>query len=391
MNPTVMGADRFYGGAPARLERWIGLIKPHDLKIRTRAVLIVLIGWFPLVLLAGLQDLIYGGNSLHSLLFDFGSLARYVVAAPLFIIAESIYFPIFGKIILHFRDSGLIASHDRDRYENLVQSSSKLLTSKAAEIITFAIAYAITAYFIVALPASDLISWSYVPESGGTSLSLAGKWHAIVSFPIFIVLVLGWVWRQLSWARFLWLVSRMDLQLIPTHPDRCGGLKFVSTIVLAYRAIGFAFTAIVAGGIANRMVHNGVPIQAYGNVMLAAVLLIGLFGVGPLVAFAPLLRRLRWEAIFEYGMLARNIGGLLGNKWLPRRENQPDDLEVPDFSTTTDLYSVVANIYNIEYVPVSFKTVRNLLIFIALPFVAVLLIAEPVQAILGALIKLVIS
>ena len=188
-----MGADRFYGGAPARLERWIGLIKPHDLKIRTRAVLIVLIGWFPLVLLAGLQDLIYGGNSLHSLLFDFGSLARYVVAAPLFIIAESIYFPIFGKIILHFRDSGLIASHDRDRYENLVQSSSKLLTSKAAEIITFAIAYAITAYFIVALPASDLISWSYVPESGGTSLSLVGKWHTIVSFPIFIVLVLGWV------------------------------------------------------------------------------------------------------------------------------------------------------------------------------------------------------
>jgi len=90
-------------------------------------------------------------------------------------------------------------------------------------------------------------------------------------------------------------------------------------------------------------------------------------------------------------MLARDIGGLLGNKWLHRRQNQPDVLEVPDFSTTTDLYSVVANIYNIDYVPVSFKTVRDLLIFITLPFVAVLLIAEPVQAILAALIKLVIS
>src|SRR5262249_12468182 len=105
----------------------------------------------------------------------------------------------------------------------------------------------------------------------------------------------------------------------------------------------------------------------------------------------PVLRRLRWEAMFEYGMLARNIGGLLGNKWLPRRENQPDVLEVPDFSTTTDIYSVVANIYNIDYVPVSFKTVRDLLIFIALPFVAVLLIAQPAKAILDSLVKLVVS
>jgi len=95
--------------------------------------------------------------------------------------------------------------------------------------------------------------------------------------------------------------------------------------------------------------------------------------------------------MFEYGMLARNIGGLLGNKWLPRRENQPDVLEVPDFSTTTDLYSVVANIYNIDYVPVSFKTVRDLLIFIALPFVGVLLIAQPAKAILDSLVKLVVS
>ncbi len=196
--------------------------------------------------------------------------------------------------------------------------------------------------------------------------------------------------RQLSWARFLWLVSHLDLQLIPTHPDACGGLKFVSTIMHAYRPVGFAYTAIVAGGIANRMVHSGAPLQTYRDVMIAVVLLIALFCVGPLAAFAPTLRRLRSEAIFEYGMLARNIGGLLERKWLPRRENQADVLEVPDFSTTTDLYTVVANIYKIDHVPVSFKSVRELLYFIALPFVPVLLIAEPVKAILDALLKLVI-
>src|SRR5881628_346602 len=391
MNTTVMNADRFYGGAPTRLESWIGLIKPDDMKIRIRAVLSILIGWLPLMLLAGLQDLVYGGNSLHKFLLDFGSLARYGVAAPLLIIAESSCFPKFEKIIFHFRDSGLIATRDRERYENIVQSSSRILTSRAAEIVSFAIAYVTTAYCIIALPVSNLISWSYVPGSGDTALSLAGKWHAIVSFPFFIVVVLGWVWRQLSWARLLWLVSRMDLQLIPTHPDRCGGLKFVSTIMHAYRPVGFACTEIVAGGIANRMVHSGAELQSYRDVMIAVLLLIGLFCVGPLTAFAPTLRRVRSQAVFEYGMLATSIGGLLGHKWLPRRENHADVLEVPDFSTTTDLYTVVANIYQIDHVQVSFKTVSELLIFIALPFVPLFFIAQPVKAVFDSLLKLVVS
>ncbi len=29
------------------------------------------------------------------------------------------------------------------------------------------------------------------------------------------------------WARFLWQVSRIDLDLIPTHPDRSAGLGFL--------------------------------------------------------------------------------------------------------------------------------------------------------------------
>jgi hypothetical protein len=389
MNTTVMDADRFYGGAPIRLESWMGLIKPNDQKVRVRAVLVVLIGWFPIALLAGLQDLIYGGNSFHSFLLDFGSFARYVVAAPLFIIAESVCFPKFERIILHFRDSGLIASRDRDRYESAVRSSSRLLTSKTAEVLSFAIAYAITAYLVVGFQHSDLIPWSYAP--GRTSLSLAGKWHAMVTVPLFLVLVLGWMWRYLLWARFLWAVSRIDLQLIAAHPDQCGGLKFVSSIMYAYRPLGFACTAILAGGIANRLVHVGAPLQAYRDVMIAAVFAIALLCVAPLAAFAPILRRLQAKGIFEYGHLARNIGSQLEQKWLGHGQKQHDDLGVPDFSTTVDLYGVVDNVYKIAQLPVSFKSVREFLIFTALPFVPVLLIAQPVKVIFDTLVKLVIS
>jgi hypothetical protein len=389
MSTMILDADRFYGGPPIRLESWLRLIMPDERKVRVRAGIVILVGYFPLVLLAGIQDLTYGGNSLHSLLVDFGSLARYLIAAPLFVLAESVCFPKFQRVISYFRDCGLIAKSDRDRYENLVRSSVRLLRSKTAEIVSYAIAYVITAYCLIGLPHSPLISWSY--GSGLWALSPAGLWHAVVTIPLFVVLTLGWLWRQLSWARFIWSVSRMDLQLIAAHPDQCGGLKFISTIIHGYRPLAFAWTAIVAGGIANRIAHMGASLGAFRDVMIAVVVVVALLCVAPLAAFAPSLRHLRAHGIFQYGHLGRDIGGQFEQKWLAHRERSSDDLDVPDFSTTTDLYSVVGNVYKISPIPAGFNNLRELLIFAALPFVPVLLMARSVQAIIDTLVKLAVS
>jgi hypothetical protein len=390
MSTTAIESNRFYGGAPMRLESWMGLVKPDDLRVKIRAVLMIVIGWVPLVLLAAIQDRASGENSLHRLLLDFGSLARYAIAGPLFVLAESLCFPKFEKIIMHFRDSGLIAGPDLKRYDDIVGSSLRLLRSKTAEILSFVIAYAIVTSRLIT--PNDLISWSYARGSAWPFLSLAGKWHAFVSAPLLLVLVLGWIWRQFWWARFLWLVSRMDLQLISTHPDQCGGLNFLSMIMYAYYPIGFACTAIVAGGIANRMLHYGATLQSFREIIVAVVLFIGLFFIAPFIVFAPALRRLHVRGVFEYGSLARKIGNQLGHKWIAHHEEiRTEDLEVPDFSTTTDLYSIVSNVYKIAPVPLTFTAVWHFLVFIAIPFIPVLLMAVPVKTIFDEIVKIATS
>jgi hypothetical protein len=100
---------------------------------------------------------------------------------------------------------------------------------------------------------------------------------------------------------------------------------------------------------------------------------------------------LRAHGIFQYGHLGRDIGGQFEQKWLAHRERSSDDLDVPDFSTTTDLYSVVGNVYKISPIPAGFNNLRELLIFAALPFVPVLLMARSVQAIIDTLVKLAVS
>lgn len=65
-------------------------------------------------------------------------------------------------------------------------------------------------------------------------LSMAGYWLAYVSLPLYQFLLLRWLFRILVWPRFLWQVSRLNLHLVPTHPDRAGGLGFLAQSAAAF-------------------------------------------------------------------------------------------------------------------------------------------------------------
>jgi hypothetical protein len=59
-------------------------------------------------------------------------------------------------------------------------------------------------------------------------------WFGYVSLSIFQFLLCRWYFRLFIWTRFLWQVSRIDLRLVPTHPDRVGGLGFLADTVYAF-------------------------------------------------------------------------------------------------------------------------------------------------------------
>jgi hypothetical protein len=187
------------------------------------------------------------------------------------------------------------------------------------------------------------------------------------------------------------LLSQIDLKIIPSHPDRCCGLKFLSTSIRGYGPLGFACSSIVAGGIATRMIVDGTSAQSYYHYIAIVVLLLVLLFVAPLGIFTPVLRRAQGTAVFEYGALAKNVGSQFELRWIPRRNNiTANDLEAPDFSATIDLYSVVANAHSIGYLPLSLRTVQELLVISALPFVPLILTAVPVTTIFHNIVKLLI-
>ena len=364
----------FEGGPPIGLQTALGLMAPERPNILFRIAAAVAIGWVPLLVLTALQDAMLSDGSFRAFLTDYAVLSRSLIAVPLLILAEKICLPRLSGIVRHIRDTGLVRSVDSAAFEQALKSTLRLRDSLRLEIAVVTIAAALLVTFHVTVPKDIFPSWYRLHGHGATSP--AGWWHALISIPILIILLLGWVWRLTLWTRFLWLVSQLPLRLVPSHPDRAGGLKFLGMSVPAFSILAFALGIVIAGTITNRVVHDGASLLSFRYVVIGFdVLCLALF-VSPLFVFTGQLLEAWRRGSQEYGALARRVGEEMELRWL-NRDVDAQALDANDFSATTDLYSIAANVYTLNVVPVSLRQLVMLAIGAVLPFVPIILVAVP--------------
>ena len=389
MSDTANVNDGLFDGGPLlRWERSLFRGKPGRPLVR-RTLLAVLIGWLPLAVLAVAQQLLSGDESAKSFFFDFAIHARFLVALPALIFAEAECIPRLGRIVNHFAES-LVAQSDTARFQAAVSSTRRLLDSTTGSILAVVLVYLVVA--TVQLYLSDvLLAWQRAGSTNVTRFSPAGWWNLLVSLPLLLIVFFGWLWRLALWTRFLYLMSRLDLQLVPSHPDGAGGLKFVSSSLRGFRLISFACGAIVAGTIANYQYHQGAQLLDFKNVVIGLLIFLLILFAGPPTMFFRKLRETKVGGVFEYGALARAVGTQFEAQWLLRQKSSIDQtsLQAPDFSATTDLYSVTANVYAMRVVPFTMKDLIGPIVYAAMqPFWPLALLAIPLETIVGVLAKL---
>jgi len=386
--PNIADNEIFDGGPPLRLEKSLGLVKPNERRTVRRAVLTVLIAWAPLFIISAVESLALGENKLGSLIGDLTAVSRYLIVAPLFILAEEGTIFRLGQIARHFVDAGIITALDRPRFEGIVAQARRLLDSVTVEVLVVALAYLAMIILMRVFPDQDIPLWHKAGDSG-RGYSWAGWWHALVSAPIFLVLLLGWLWRILIWGLFLFRVSRLDLQLVPAHPDLVGGLQFVGLSLRAFLVLSFAISTSVAGGVAYRVLSLGSSFFSFIYVIAAVVILNLLLFAAPLLVFGGKLVEARRRGIIDYGGLAGAVGNQLEKKWLDYRQSVNEGtLDVQHFSATTDLYQVVSNVYQMKPFPIATQDLIALIVVTLLPFLPALLFEIPLEEIFSDLVKL---
>jgi len=380
-SPTVRVP--FECAPPYHLESLLGLIRAGHLHVVRRALVAVAIAWLPMALLTLARGDFMRPDHANAFILDIGCYARYLITLPLLVLAEAQCAPRLTAIARQFITAGLIAAADHPTYERAVASTRRLLQSRTAEFVAFILAYVLVISVIVSKPDAAVPLWHGVIWGDRIAPTPAGWWGLLVSLPLLFLFLLGWLWRIVLWARFLWLMSRIELRLVPSHPDGAGGLGFLATSLEAFLPLAFAFGVLAAGPVLNLVVHRGAsPTQFRFQAVGMAVFTVVLFAT-PLLVFVRRLLEAHHRGVLSYGGLTHRAGHLFEREWLaahPVIDEQT--LRAPEFAATNNLYSISARAIEMRRVPFDTRSLALLGGAALVPFLPAELLRLPLDVVL---------
>jgi hypothetical protein len=382
---TAAPAERvpFEDAPPYHLESWLGLMRAGHPHVARRAVLAMAIAWLPLAALTLVSGDFLRPDHANAFILDIGCFARYVIALPLLVLAEALCAPRLSAIARQFVTARLITEVDRAAYESAAASTGRLLRSRVAEIGAFIIAYGLVACVVASKPDTALPQWHGVIWGDRLAPTPAGWWGLLVSLPLLFLLLLGWLWRVGLWARFLWLMSRLDLRLVPSHPDGAGGLGFLSTSLEAFLPLAFAFGVLGAGPVLNFVIHRGAsPLEFRFQAVGVAVFSVVLFG-SPLLVFMRRLLEAYHRGVLSYGAFALRAGQQFERQWLAERQAVDEQaLQARDFAATNGLFSIARNAVKMSRLPFDVRSIAVLGGAALVPFLPAELLRLPLDVVL---------
>lgn len=387
--PTAADFSLVLGGPLYQLLRRARLSDDHLQLQRRRLIAIPLIAWLPLLLLAAASGVLLGGVDVPFLL-DIEVHVKFLLALPLLVGAELVVHQRMRRVAVTFHERDLLPDAARARLEAAVASAYRLRNSVTAEIVLLAFVYMVG----ISIVWRDYLSlhaatWYATPAEDGTTLTLVGAWYGYVSLPLFQFLLCRWYFRVLIWARLLWQVSRIELQLVPTHPDRVGGLGFLSNTVYAFVPVILAHGALLAGVLANQIFHAGARLTDFKLEILLLVIFLILLVAGPLLVLAPQLARAKRNGLREYGTFAQRYVRAFDARWL--RDGGGDDelLGTGDIQSLADLGNSFEVVKGMHIIPVTKEAIAQLAIVALAPILPLLLTLMPLEELLRKLIGIV--
>jgi len=376
------------GGPLYQLYLRSGLIRPSADLVERRILLFIVVAWLPLAILTLAGGSAFGGVQVP-FAFDLGVHARLLLALPLLIAAELIVHQRVQATVRQFVDRGIVAAADRARFDAIIASVMRLRNSAPIEIALAMAAITFGYWVWRERMAMQIGSWYVeIDAAGGGNLTAAGWWYAFVSLNLFRFVLLRWYFRLLVWYVFLWRVSRLPLRLNPLHPDRAGGLGFIGNSVFAFIPLLVAQTAVLAGVIGNRILHEGAALPAFYMEIASAVALLMALVLAPLPFFVFQLARAKREGTREYGLLAMRYADAFRDKWLGGQHPAGEPLiGSADIQSLADLAGAHDVLREMRVLPFSMQTIVRLAIVVALPYLPLVLAMIPLEELVGRFIS----
>jgi len=347
------------------------------------------VAWLPLLLITLIEGRAAAGVR-EPFLVDLNAQVRLLVALPLLLGAEPLITCRSQFLVGPFIERGIVKQRDAARFAGLVDAAESLRTSTTVGIVLLAVSSGLAGWIWRQNWSMRAGVW-YITDSTNPTLTIGGWWYVFVSLNIFRFVLLRWYYRLLVWYRFLWRVSRLDLDLNPLHPDRAGGLGFLA---LSIPALGLGFlaqTTALAGRIGGRVLRDGVSIDSFVAEMSVAPVLLTVLSVLPLAFFCVRLIQVRLRGSVDYGGFATLYVDDFRRRWLSKdRHSSGELLGTSDIQSLADLSNSYQVVTSVRLLPVGITVLLGHAVLLAAPFLPLALTKIPIDELIRRIAEKVI-
>jgi len=376
------------GGPVFQLLRRCHLEGNHLELLNRRLLGITLVAWLPLLLLGT-----FGSSGANvgrlSFLRDVEVQVRFLIALPILIAAELIVHLRLRPVVRSFVERRIVALHDHPRFDTAIESAGRLRDSIPIESGLLLFVYTVGLWVWNDRVGLATETW-YAMPGGRWHLTPAGFWYVFVSIPILQFILLRWYLRLFIWFRFLWHVSRINLHLVPTHPDRCAGLAFLGKSAYGFGPILFAQGAMLAGLVASRVLYRGESLQSFKLQAGGFVTFFVLAILGPLLMFTPQMIRAKRKGLADYGLLAQRYVDSFEQRWILEDPTPPEELlGAADIQSLADLGNSYAMVRDMRSVPFGLDDISRLAAATAAPLLPLLLTVFSPEELIMRIVKVV--
>jgi hypothetical protein len=381
------------GGPFYRLMQRVGLITGKGPSIFRRCVSFLTLTWVPLFIFSVIDGRALGDSPRESFLLDFATYTRFFVAIPLLLYSEVYIGPKLTSAAQQFVRTALIKPDHTQKYNEAISWTVRLRESIFGELFILGLAFFGALTLNVDMMQGDTErSWKsmIIQKGSASSWSYAGCWFHFVAIPLLQFLYLRWVWRLLVWIRFLYAMSRLDLQIVPTHADQAGGIAFLERAHVSLGILFAAFSAIISGDIAFRIYFDGAKFESFKIPILTILIIAEILSFAPLLLFVSLLERKKSEYTRKYSHLVLSMNRKFHESWIEGAESGslPSKENISEFSALIDLGSSFRMIRETKIILFDSKAAIRLAVPVLMPFLPLLPLVMPVDEILKVIGKM---
>jgi hypothetical protein len=180
------------------------------------------------------------------------------------------------------------------------------------------------------------------------------------------------------WGWFLWRVSRLDLRLLPGHPDRAGGLGSLEGVHERFTPLVAALSILECAALAESISTGTLAVTAVYPTLALLLLLDGVLFLGPLLVFTDKLWAGRTYGVGLYMGLAARYVKEFEAKWTSSVPPQEPLLGSPDLQSLADLGNAITVVKGMRWITVGPRLLTMMTIAFVVPLAPLLLFRYPI-------------